>query len=182
MNKYTSSTYTDLTKNAQILSKDRFGHKVLRLEDGSILKLFRVKRLISSARLMSYARRFALNAQKLSILDIPTIKIIDTINIPGIKRTAVRYQPLEGVTLRHYLEKNRITGEFAEKLARFVAQLHKKGIYFRSIHFGNIIVLPNNDFGLIDISDMKIKENALAKTCAFETLSISHDTALIMRL
>lgn len=34
--------------------------------------------------------------------------------------------------------------------------LHRKGIYFRSLHLGNVILTPNGEFGLIDFSDMRI--------------------------
>jgi len=151
-----------LRNNAEILSKDRFGEKVLHLEDGSILKLFRIKRLISSARIVPYARRFSNNAKKLSIMDIPTVDIVDTFKIPVIKRTAVLYKPLEGITLRNYLENRSITFQTAQKLAHFVADLHNKGIYFRSIHFGNIVVMPDQNFGLIDVSDMTIQRKSLS--------------------
>jgi hypothetical protein len=37
--------------------------------------------------------------------------------------------------------------------------LHDKGIFFRSIHFGNIILLPDNNYGLIDITDVRYYKN-----------------------
>lgn len=179
MKKYTLDEYIRLRKNAEVLAKDRSGDKVLRLQNGSMLKLFRVKHLISSARFVPYVRRFSNNAKKLSMMDIPTVDIIDTFNIPDIKRTAVLYQPLEGVTLRNYLIKNRLTIQTAQKFARFIARLHHNGIHFRSIHFGNIFVLPDHNFGLIDVSDMMIKNEASAQECASETFTILRGMTLI---
>ena len=40
-----------LKAGAEILEEDAYGEKVLRLADGTLLKLFRRKRLISSAAL-----------------------------------------------------------------------------------------------------------------------------------
>ena len=52
-------------------------------------------------------------------------------------------------------------GYIAQKLAAFIARLHNRDVYFRSIHFGNILITPDNSFGLIDIADMKIKSHSL---------------------
>jgi hypothetical protein len=41
-------------------------------------------------------------------------------------------------------------------MLRFIADLHEKGIYFRSLHFGNILMTPNGNMALIDISDLKV--------------------------
>tara|TARA_R110001592_G_scaffold363352_2_gene684792 strand:- start:58669 stop:58977 length:309 start_codon:yes stop_codon:yes gene_type:complete len=51
----------------------------------------------------------------------------------------------------------------AGKLGKFIRDLHEKGIYFRSLHLGNIVLTPENQFGLIDISDMKFYRKPLSK-------------------
>jgi len=151
-----------LRENAEILSSDHSGDKVLRLQDGSILKLFRIKHLFSSARLHPYALRFVNNAERLFALDIPTVEVINSYKIPSIKRTTVQYKALEGNTLPRYLRDRAFTKEMAQKFGNFVASLHNKGVYFRSIHLENIIVLLNHTFGLIDVADMKIYRNPLS--------------------
>jgi len=93
-------TYQALRHGAQVLEQDEHGEKVLVLKDGAFLKLFRVKRLFSSARLRPHAFRFARNARALHRLGIPTVEVLEVLRIPPIKRTAVQYQPLEGRTLR----------------------------------------------------------------------------------
>ncbi|HZJ92281.1 MAG TPA: toluene tolerance protein, partial [Thiopseudomonas sp.] len=37
------------------------------------------------------------------------------------------------------------------------------GVYFRSIHLGNVVLTPECELGLIDISDMKIFRRPLSK-------------------
>ncbi|MDP3284838.1 MAG: hypothetical protein Q8M56_10465, partial [Desulfobacterales bacterium] len=140
---------------------DSFGEKVLRLKDGSIIKLFRTKRIISSALFYPYALRFVNNASKLKDMGISTIAVIDSYKITSIQRTAVHYMELEGDTLRNFITHHSLNGNIAQKLAAFIARLHNKGVYFRSIHFGNILITQNNSFGLIDIADMKIKSHSL---------------------
>ncbi len=151
------NTFKQITQNAIVLADDEYGKKVLELTDHSIIKLFRVKRFISQATLYSPARRFAKNAQRLQHLNIPTIHLLELYKIKSIKRTAIHYQPLEGITVREYLQTHPLNNKFLTQLGQFLAHLHAKGIFFRSAHFGNIIVTPERQFGLIDISDMSIQ-------------------------
>lgn len=146
---------------AEILASDSFGAKVLRLKDGSIIKLFRTKRIISSAFFYPYALRFVNNASRLKGMGISTVTVIDYYKIPPIKRTAVHYMELEGDTLRNHIMHHSLDIKITQKLAAFIAMLHNEGVYFRSIHFGNILITPDNSFGLIDIADMKIKNHSL---------------------
>ncbi len=153
MKKLSNEGYLALREGAEVIESDGHGDKVLLLPDGSYLKLFRRKRLLSTALYSPYVKRFAKNANKLAILGIPTVSIINLFRIPSIKRTAVHYSPLTGTTLREM--KHDINDSLALKLGKLIRELHDKGIYFRSLHFGNIVLTPNNQLGLIDISDMK---------------------------
>jgi len=47
------------------------------------------------------------------------------------------------------------------RVATFLAQLHQKGIFFRSIHLGNIVLTPENNFALIDIADVRFRNHPL---------------------
>jgi len=161
MKKLTNSEYRSLIQDAKILSKDRFGLKVLQLHNDLILKLFRVKHLFSSAHFIPYSRRFSKNAKTLVELGVPCVTIQHIYRIPSIKKTAVLYRPLPGETLRDHLSEKDMSTRTAEKLALFIARLHESGCYFRSIHFGNIIVVSEHTYGLIDVSDMKIRRRLL---------------------
>lgn len=161
MRKLSLQEFNKLTQSSLVLAEDEYGKKVLQLTDNTIIKLFRVKRLISQATLYSPARRFANNAKKLKKLNIPTISLIDLYRIKSIKRTAVHYYQLEGIMVREYLQNNPANNEFLEKLGKFIATLHAKGVFFRSAHFGNIIYTPDKQFGLIDVSDMSISRFSL---------------------
>lgn len=156
MKNLSADEFNSLTENANVLADDEHGDKVLELADQTIIKLFRVKRLISQATLYSPARRFARNARRLKKLGIPTVNLIDLYAIKSIRRTAVHYQQLAGVTVREYLQQNPVEETFLSHLGQFLARLHDQGIFFRSAHFGNIIYTPEKQFGLIDISDMSI--------------------------
>ena len=153
-----------MRKGAKVLEADAHGEKVLRLADGSMLKLFRRKRLISSAAWYPYARRFVDNATALRRLGIPVPEIIAGLRIPSIERDAVHYQPLAGVTLRFLIGRGLDAAEekrLKEQLTTFVIHLHGLGIYFRSLHLGNVILTPDGELGLIDFSDLRIYSRAL---------------------
>jgi tRNA A-37 threonylcarbamoyl transferase component Bud32 len=49
-----------------------------------------------------------------------------------------------------------------ERFGKFMAQLHQKGIYFRSLHLGNVLVLEDGEFGLIDLADLRIYPSSLS--------------------
>jgi serine/threonine protein kinase len=149
--------FNQLRRRSQVLEADAFGEKVLQLEDGTFLKIFRRKRLLSSATFIPYSVRFVHNAKKLRSLGILCPKPIQLyqMNRPG--RSVVHYHPVPGNPLRALLkfpeEPEKIHLRY--KLGKFVAELHARGIYFRSLHLGNIILSPDGRFGLIDISDLK---------------------------
>ncbi len=48
------------------------------------------------------------------------------------------------------------------KFARFVAELHDKGIFFWDLHLGNIMITPECKFALLDITSVKIYRNPLS--------------------
>jgi len=155
------SAYLALRENATVLEADGSGDKVLLLEDGTILKLFRRKRLISSALLFPYAQRFADNIDALKKRGIPCPDVIATYRIASISRDAVRYTPLPGLTIRQVLKEHGESAPLRAELGMFIAHLHDRGVYFRSLHLGNVILTPESKLGLIDISDMKCQRRAL---------------------
>ncbi|MEF8725242.1 MAG: toluene tolerance protein [Candidatus Accumulibacter delftensis] len=158
--------YLAMRAGAAILEADGHGDKVLRLADQTILKLFRRKRLLSSAAWSPYAQRFADNAEALHQRHIPAPVIIAVWRIPSIGRDAVHYHPVVGKTLREMLREGLDpASEAGLKVAftEFVIRLHEAGVYFRSLHLGNVVYTPDRQFGLIDISDARIGRRSLSK-------------------
>jgi tRNA A-37 threonylcarbamoyl transferase component Bud32 len=155
----TQQDYLAMREGAVVLEQDGYGDKVLRLSDGSILKLFRRKNLLSSAVLFPYARRFARNALTLARHGIPVPQVIALGAIAEPVRDFVHYRPLAGNTLRE-LEQAGLNGErrseLRDKLTQFIIHLHDKGVYFRSLHLGNVVLTPDGRLGLIDFSDLRV--------------------------
>lgn len=166
MQPLTPSEYADLTQGARVITREYLGgtrpsDKVLQLADGSYLKLFRLKHLLTSARLRPPNRRFQRNAARLSAMGIPTVTVMATYRLVKQGRTAVRYRPLEGCPLRTCQPPGDFDAPLAEALGVFVARLHHQGVHFRSLHFGNILHLPDGGFGLVDIADMRFYHKPL---------------------
>jgi len=158
--------YLALRAGATVIEADSFGEKVLLLVDGSMLKLFRRKRLLSSAAWYPYAERFADNASALRQRGIPVPEVIDVFRIPSIGRDAVHYHPLPGRTLRQLRREGLDPSREARLKTAFthlLVELHEKGVYFRSLHLGNVVCTPDGRLGLIDIADARMSRRPLRR-------------------
>lgn len=166
MTQLTREAFSSLRAGATVIEADPKGEKVLRLGDGSFLKLFRRKRILSSALLFPPARRFRRNVESLAARGIPCPQVIELYEFDSGGTTAVRYWPLPGDTLRGLLPG--LPGAERDalllRLATFMARLHDLGIYFRSLHFGNVILTPSGEFGLIDVSDMRVRSAPIGRS------------------
>ena len=162
MKKLTVLDYNKLVANSSILSGDDYGPKVLKLSTGYFAKFFRVKKILSSAWIYPYSKRFANNVAKLEKLNILTIKAFDTYKVKHKKRDMVLYEPIDGVMIRKAFELCSDKKKLVIFLAHFWATLHERGVFFRAVHFGNIILTENKDLGLIDVDDMFFQKKALS--------------------
>ncbi|MFV3384814.1 toluene tolerance protein [Pseudomonas sp. NY15364] len=153
----------EITEAANILEQDSFGPKVYELSNGNMLKLFRRKRLFSSALLRPQSLRFCANAASLHQRGIPTLTPLKLYQLDDPAWTAVLYQPLQGKTLSQIVKNNSAAWpDLLPELAQFINHLHETGIYFRSLHLGNIVLTPDNTLGLIDIADLHVRRGPLS--------------------
>jgi hypothetical protein len=162
MKRLDQDSYKRMIAGATVISRDLYGDKVLKLPDGLMVKLFRLKRRFSSAIIRPYAKRFERGARRLREIGIPSVEVIETFRVRFISRDVVVYHPLEGKTLRETIACNDNKKAPLKPFSAFFAGLHDRGIYFRAIHFGNVIVLPNGKFGLIDVSELRISQSSLS--------------------
>ncbi len=156
----TADAYTELVQNSKVLEKDGHGEKVLLTDEGQIIKIFRRKKLLSTALFFPYAMRFAANARRLLQRDIPTVTVTRVGRCLHPKRDLLWYQLLAGETMREHCQQQPAAA-IIPTLGSFVANLHRQGVLFRSLHWGNIIVQPDRSLGLIDIADLKIYHRPL---------------------
>ncbi|GGK21874.1 O-antigen ligase [Pseudomonas koreensis] len=153
-----------MSRAAQVIEEDGLGPKVLRLSDGSFLKLFRRRRWYTSGSFNPYSERFAVNSEQLRQMGIPTPQVLNLYRLAD-GSSAVHYAPLPGHTLRQVLQSitaPAVRQALVERFGKFMAQLHEKGVYFRSLHLGNVLVLEDGEFGLIDLADLRIYPTPLS--------------------
>jgi O-antigen ligase/tRNA A-37 threonylcarbamoyl transferase component Bud32 len=157
--------FDTLCHGADVIETDGLGPKVLRLDDGSFLKLFRARRWYTSGSFNPYSERFASNSEQLQPLGIASPLILDLYSLHD-GGGAVRYQPLPGLTVRQAMQSldSSLQKSLIERFGRFIAQLHERGVYFRSLHLGNVLIMDDGEFGLIDVADMRIYPSALRNT------------------
>ncbi|WP_417787134.1 toluene tolerance protein [Stutzerimonas xanthomarina] len=149
--------------SGKVLEKDMRGPKVVALENGLFLKIFYTRRHPILARLQPAAKRFAKNIARLDQFAVPAPKLCEQFWLgDNCMVSACTYRPLPGESVEQlYRRQPEQAYLLLPELAAFIRRLHQKGIYFRSLHLGNIIVLPKGGFGLIDILDMQFKGRAL---------------------
>lgn len=150
-------TWQAMKAEGEIVEQDNRGVKVLRCSNGDYIKLFRIKRRFTRARLFNPAIEFFRKAEKLQQCGIDTVTPISLYHLVHATRFGARYRPLEGETVRSLLKQSRFTEQQIESLAGFIALLHSKGILFRSLHPGNVVLKPDGTFGLIDILDCRFR-------------------------
>lgn len=163
MKRISQQRYQEMLADAAVLERDDHGEKVLAMPDGTLVKIFRRKRWLSTALLLPYARRFVRNARRLAGRGVLSVQVIELAYCPETARHLVTYQPLPGTALRQRLNPtDRQRHALLADFARYIALLHQKGVFFRSLHFGNVIVPEDSSgFGLIDVADMQLKNRPL---------------------
>jgi len=149
-----SPAFAALIASGEILEASfKLGPKVIDLGSGRYFKLLRVKSRFSTWGLLNPAKRFARNAQKLQAMGIPTVTVEALCYLPDKNCWGVRYRGLEGRTIRELVRQGKLTDAQLDQLVRFIKTLHDKGVYFRGLHIGNILLTPDGQMGLIDILD-----------------------------
>lgn len=140
----------DAEFNKYIEKADDLGHRKTFHKKNEIIKIFNVRGLISSGFFNTYASRIIKNSLKLKIYDIPSIEITNELIFQYNKRlSGVSYKYIPGTTYRDL--SHQITMDMITDLANYISNIHKKGIYFRAMHLGNIL-LHNKKLFLIDIA------------------------------
>lgn len=161
----TAKEFQDWLSHGEVLEKDSHGAKVIRLTDGKLLKIFRSRRLPWLARLRPDAARFDERASRLQAVGIQTPTICEICWIDRSKLiSACLYEPLAGQPLDRLFRDSREQFDvLLPQLAAYIYRLHQRGIYFRSLHLGNILRTPDDDFGLIDFLDIRFKSRPLGR-------------------
>lgn len=152
MKRITSSELTSFIHENEILYGRTGRPEVMLTPDDRIVKCFYPRKLISTSTFIPQARRFSSNARKLLEKGIPAPVVEDVIYCQEVPVHMIVYKRLEGEDLRHLCSQGEM--EALSALPGFLAALHERGIYFRAIHLGNLLLQNDNTFAILDMSDM----------------------------
>lgn len=142
-------------KAGKVIEADGLGAKVVQLADGSFVKLFRARGVFTSNSFYPLAQRFADNCFYLNQRGISAPTVLALWDMGG-GAAAVRYRPLPGQTVRQAHAGTADAAALAHGFGAFMAQVHELGIYFRSMHLGNVLIDAQQRFALIDVADMRL--------------------------
>lgn len=160
--------FNELARGSRTLSADEHGVKVLLTPSGSVIKLFRRKRWVSSAQIVPYAHRFARASRELVARGFVAPPVEMVARVPDLRRDIVIYPHQPGETLRDALARG-ATSTAHERLlaalAQLLAALHQRGVYFRAAHFGNFLAnesqLGKIELTMIDLSEARFRRGSL---------------------
>ncbi len=126
----------------------------------NFIKVWHRKPGLSSDLIWPYGFRFYANCNKLIARGIAAPDIHGYFRIrPGGQHVAI-YRYMAGSSMEDLL----VTGQAlpVKELAGFYAELHAKGIFFRSLHPGNILRLDTGQFAVIDVTDTRFYSRPLS--------------------
>lgn len=138
-------------------------------------KVWHRRELVSSDLVMPYYQRFRRALVRLSALDVPVPRYRAHGRVLGTGTRFVVYEPLVGRPLRDCYDAVDIP-----RLAEFVCALHARGVYFRGLHLGNVILGHDGGLGLIDVQDIRFRTRPLGRRRRERNLGIlcSHPSDL----
>lgn len=148
--------------NTQIIKFGKVDQpKVFEKNGNTIIKLFYPKRRkITSDRIRPRAIRFYRNVDKLFGRGYSVPRIDKMQFCPDLKMYLLYYPKIQGCNVRYHAQNGNL--DIITEVARLLADLHKKGIFFRSIHLENLLYQPDGKFALLDVTDVKFRSGALS--------------------
>ena len=162
MNNLSIKEFEHLIDGAEILADGSRGPNVLLTEQNKVIKLFRQKGLFTSNRLDPYALRFERNAAQLNQLGIPSVEVEGVARCSALDIYLVVYPRLPGSSIRELYNRPWQQASAVERFAQFLSLLHEKGIFYKALHLGNVLVQADQSFALIDIQATKFYQKPLS--------------------
>jgi len=143
--------------------------KVYEKDSDTIIKLFyRKKKWMSSDRIIPRAMRFCRNINSLRDRGYTVPTVLDIKYCTHSRMHVVYYTKVAGEDTRSLAKKGNIA--IIEEVAKMVADLHDKGVFFRSIHLENLLYQAKDKFALIDLAGVRFKSGPLSTLLRYRNL------------
>ena len=152
---WSQQTFAEICKRGHVLTSKRGIPSIIQhvgiQGDMLITKVWQKRQTISTDWLYPYQQRFCVNAKRLRSRGVVAPDVQSAGIITGTGNRWATYTKLEGISLREAVT---VSLEDSVKLMHYLVWLHNKGIYFRTLHLGNVLRLNSGSFGLIDVTDV----------------------------
>lgn len=119
--------------------------------DELIIKRFRHKGWFTSNLLRPYAKRFAANAAELLQRGVNAPSVVAEARLEDGDDYLV-YRCVPGKPASSLVQEP--DGLSPQRIAAVYADLHRRGVLFRSVHLSNVLLQSADGYGLIDITDV----------------------------
>ena len=170
-----------LIEGATVLADSHRGPHVYLTPDNKVVKMFRQKRLLTTNRLDPYARRFERNANRLKVLGFNSVTVEKVARCRDLNKHLVIYPLLPGQTIRELAERPDDQRNALDRLPGYLCELHHRGVYYKALHLGNVLVQTDGTFALIDIHWTKFRSRPVSVNNRlrnfFNTLGYAEDHA-----
>lgn len=161
--------FNDITRQSKTIRYGRINQPKVLEADNTIIKLFyRKRKLLSSDRIKPQAMRFYDNIQSLRAYGYDVPKLIKIQYCAELAVYLIHYHKIEGQDVRSLAKCGNIS--IIHDVIKLLADLHKNGVFFRSIHLENLLYTSDGKIALIDISDLKIKSKSLTPYLRYRNL------------
>ena len=157
----TATEYQTLTAHCRQLQMRGEKPYVLLTPENMVIKHIYRRGLWSSSTFWPYPFRFKKNAKKLKTMGFIVPEVKQIYFSPERNCHLVLYPLLAGKTIHASVTED--NSDAFTRLPKFIAHLHQQGIFFRDLHIQNFIVLPDEQFALIDVASVKIYKKALTQ-------------------
>ncbi len=159
MQPLTQAQFQALIKGAEVLESQEDKPSALLACDGNIIKIWQRRSGLSSDRLKPYSQRFRSNCEELNRRGIRAPVVTSAFEVKDSGEHVLLYPEIPGKALISLARENDLP---LRDLAGFYAELHGKGVHFRSIHLGNVLRLEPDGFALIDVTDTTFTRKPLS--------------------
>lgn len=157
------------TADANLIKTTYDRPKLLESAQGKMIKVFYAKhKRFSSNHRKPYALRFSENAVRLQNNGIRTPSVDPLQYCKEYDAYILTYSKIPGENTRILANLNH---QFIiPRIAEYIASIHHKGIFFRSLHLENLLYDDIHGFALLDIVDVKFMTRPLHNFLRYRNL------------
>ena len=151
MENFSRHEFERLVEGTEVLTDGERGPSVYRTVDDKVVKIFRQKGWLTSNRLSPYALRFERCANRLKALGFASVSVEKIAACRDLNCHLAIYPLLPGETIRDLANRADEQRRALTRLPGYLCALHRKGVYCRALHLGQVLAQADGSFALLDL-------------------------------